>query len=255
MPTNRNNNFDKEFAIGTKIKYNGKLYEVIESNSCADCSIKSFCNASDEYMQTSVVPRDKLINIFGKCSPTDRDDNKSVVFIEVPTTKEPKVYNTVSYKIDDSHKYITIDIPEGFIIDIENSDLDKGIIRFKNKWLTLEQLYKSAKDNNYHTCLIEIKDSTCDKTCEVREKLVALANLMDIVIYFNGDWNYDFTKGDIGYMIVYDTTMTEPRYVVRKFDSVTKSYYGNPIFKNEADAKYVIDNPNFRDILDKIFKM
>lgn len=78
---------------------------------------------------------------------------------------------------------------------------------------------------------------------------------MDIVIYFNGDWNYDFTKGDIGYMIVYDTTMTEPRYVVRKFDSVTKSYYGNPIFKNEADAKYVIDNPNFRDILDKIFKM
>ena len=48
--------------------------------------------------------------------------------------------------------------------------------------------------------------------------------------------------------------MTEPLYVVRKFDRITKAYYGNPIFKNEADAQYVIDNPTFRDILDKIFK-
>lgn len=27
------------------------------------------------------------------------------------------------------------------------------------------------------------------------------------------------------------------------------------MFKNEADAQYVIDNPNFRDILDNIFKV
>lgn len=32
------------------------------------------------------------------------------------------------------------------------------------------------------------------------------------------------------------------------------TYYGNPVFKNEADGQYVIDNPNFRNILDKIFK-
>lgn len=56
-------------------------------------------------------------------------------------------------------------------------------------------------------------------------------------------------------MIVYDTTMTEPRYIVCKFNSVTKAYYGNHIFKNEADAQYVINNPNFRDILDTIFKV
>lgn len=29
----------------------------------------------------------------------------------------------------------------------------------------------------------------------------------------------------------------------------------NIMFKNEADAQYVIDNPNFRDILDNIFKV
>ena len=77
-------NKHKEFAIGTKIEYNGKLYEVVESKHCDNCSIKSFCNASDEYIPTLVVPRDKLISIFGKCSATDRDDKTSVVFIEVP---------------------------------------------------------------------------------------------------------------------------------------------------------------------------
>ena len=41
MPTNRNNNeLGKAFAVGTKIEYNGKSYEVIESNSCVDCSAK-----------------------------------------------------------------------------------------------------------------------------------------------------------------------------------------------------------------------
>lgn len=43
----------------------------------------------------------------------------------------------------------------------------------------------------------------------------------------------------------------------RKYDalSATDVYYGNPVFKNEADVKYVIDNPNFREVLDKIFKV
>lgn len=41
MPKNRNNNNEigKSFAIGTKIEYNGKSYEVTESNQCCDCSL------------------------------------------------------------------------------------------------------------------------------------------------------------------------------------------------------------------------
>lgn len=38
MPTKRNNEV-KEFAIGTKIEYNGKLYEVVEELFCDNCSI------------------------------------------------------------------------------------------------------------------------------------------------------------------------------------------------------------------------
>lgn len=257
MPTNRNNEVGKSFDIGTKIEYNGDLYEVTESNSCCDCSLASICSSNDKSSNIKGdLLREERIKIFGECSSLRRPDSKSVVFVEVSTTKEPKVYNTVLYEIDYSHKYITIDIPKGFIIDTEDSDLSKGIIKFKNKWLSLEQLYKSAKDNNYHTCFSEIKDSIGDKTCEVREKLIALANLMDIARYFNGDWKYDIAKEEnIGYMIVYDGSIEELNYTIHKIESCSNIYYGNVIFKNKADAQYVIDNPNFREVLDNIFKV
>lgn len=260
MPTNRSNNeVGKSFAIGTKIEYDGKSYKVIESDSCSDCSIASICSSSDIFGGIDIgntLFRDKRINIFGECSSLKRPDSKSVAFMEIPKddskdNSKDEYYKILPLWIDNNTtelKPVEFDLPKDYVIDKEHSDLDKGIIRFKNKWLSLEQLCKLVKENNYLTNRSAIK--------EFRDgKLIALANLMDIVRYFNGDWNYDFTKGETGYMIVYDTTMTEPRYVVRKFDSVTKAYYGNPVFKNEADAQYVIDNPNFRDILDKIFKM
>lgn len=257
MPSNRSNSERfKAFDIDTKIEYMNKLYEVRESNQCCDCSLATICSSSDISAgdrKYDALSRDKRINIFGECSSLRRPDNKSIVFVEVPMNKSDN--NTINSNIiqplveaNGTVKALQIKAPINFEIDVEGSDLDKGIIRFKNKWLSLEQLYKLVKENHYLTNRSAVK--------ELRDgKLVALANLMDIVRYFNGDWNYDFTKGDIGYMIVYDTTMTEPRYVVRKFDSVTKAYYGNPVFKNESDAQYVIDNPNFREVLDKIFKV
>lgn len=133
------------------------------------------------------------------------------------------------------------------MIDKEHSDLDKGIIRFKNKWLTIEQLYKLAKESNHITHRDSIKYFTDNK-------LVALANLMDIARYFNGDWKYDVTKEVVGYSIAYYKFVEEPHYSVCKLDSSAYTYYGSPVFKNEADAQYVIDNPNFREILNNIFK-
>ena len=32
-------------------------------------------------------------------------------------------------------------------------------------------------------------------------------------------------------------------------------YFGNIMFKNKADVQYVIDNPNFREVLNNIFKV
>lgn len=255
METKRNNEV-KEFAIGTKIEYNGKLYEVVEQKFCDECSIANICRNSDK---TNNIKGDLLrkerIRIFGECSPDKRKDDKSVVFKEI--SANDNVYDV--YTLHKNNKEllpIRINIPSGYTIDIENSDLANNIIKFKSKWLSLEQLYKLAKDNNYHTCLSEIKDSTDDKTCEFREKLITLANLMDIARYFNGNWKYRNRGDNYGYMIAYDKTRTEEDgYQVVHINSDTDMYFGNIMFKNKDDAQYVINNPNFRDILDNIFKV
>ena len=259
MPTNRKNDeVGKAFAIGTKIEYMNKLFEVTESNQCCDCSLATICSSNDISAgdrNYDALSRDKRINIFGECSSLRRYDSKSVVFVEIPMNKSDN-NNTINSNIiqplveaDGTVKDLQIKVPTNFKIDVEASDLDKGIIRFKRKWLSLEQLYKLVKENHYLTNRSAIK--------EFRDgKLVALANLMDIARYFNGDWNYR-TRGDnCGYMIAYDKTRTiDDGYQVVHINSDTDMYFGNIMFKNEADAKYVIDNPNFRTILDKIFKV
>lgn len=264
MPSNRSNSErGKAFHIDTKIEYMNKLYEVRESNSCCDCSLATICSSSNISAgdrNDDALSRDKRINIFGECSSLRRLDKKSVVFVEVPINKSDN--NTINSNIiqplveaNGTVKALQIKAPVNFEIDVESSDLSKGIIRFKRKWLRIEQIYNLAKATNYHTYLSEIKDSTGDKTCEVREKLIALSNLMDIARYFNGNWEYDVNQDVVGYLISYDRFVKEPCYNIRKNNSTTDVYYGNPVFKNEVDAQYVIDNPNFRDILDKIFKM
>lgn len=245
-------NETKEFAIGTNIEYNGKLYEVVEQKYCDECSLKNICPYNDidtNKNSDNLLARDKRLSIFGECSSLGRKDSKSVVFKEIPKTKEKDVYTVCPlYKTNNELMPIKIDLPKGYVIDKEHSDLDNCIIKFKNKWLSLEQLYKLAKESHYLTNRSAIK--------EFRDgKLVALANLMDISRYFNGDWNYDVNQYDVGYLISYDRSIKEPCYNIHEIDSTIDVYYGNPVFKNKADAQYVIDNPNFRNILDKIFKV
>ena len=84
METKRND--VKEFAIGTKIEYNGKLYEVIEQKFCDECSIANICSNNDVAKNNSdnLLSRDERINIFGECSPINRKDHKAIVFKEIP---------------------------------------------------------------------------------------------------------------------------------------------------------------------------
>lgn len=258
MPTNRKNDeVSQSFAIGTKIEYMNKLFEVTESNQCCDCSLATICSSSDisaSDRNDDALSRDKRINIFGECSTLRRPDSKSVVFVEVPMTKSDN--NTINSNIiqplveaNGTVKALQIKAPTNFEIDAKASDLSKGIIRFKRKWLSLEELYKNYKNREYH---FAYRDSIKEFS---NNKLVAIANLMDIASYFNKGWSYDVNQDVVGYLISYDRFVKEPCYNIRKNDSTTDVYYGNPVFKNEADAQYVIDNPNFRDILDKIFKM
>lgn len=244
----------KEFAVGTKIEYNNKLYEVVKSNTCENCSISSFCSASDNYISSLLIPRDKLLSTFGKCSAIDRTDGTSVVFKEIPKdNSKNEYYKVLPLSIDNNPtqlRPIELVLPNGHEIDVESSDLSKGIIRFKRKWLTIEEMYKLKP---IVTCEYVIPSTVINASN--RKKIVALANLMDIARYFNGDWKYDVTKEVVGYSIAYYKFVEEPHYSVCKLDTSVYTYYGSPVFKNKADAQYVIDNPNFREVLDNIFKV
>ena len=76
----------KEFAIGTKIEYNSKLYEVIEQKYCNECSLAYICPNNDVAKNDSynLLSRDERINIFGECSPIHRKDHNAIVFKEIP---------------------------------------------------------------------------------------------------------------------------------------------------------------------------
>ena len=79
---------------------------------------------------------------------------------------------------------------------------------------------------------------------------------MHIPQKINYQFKFDSEKDTHGYAIAFYYNTTEyPQYNVIAINSTSDIYYGNPVFKNEADAQYVIDNPNFRNILDKIFKV
>ena len=210
-----------ERKIGEIFTYKGKTYQVVKNTTlCVECAFLE--NSACHYLKT----------ILGSCGSAQRKDHKEVIFKEI---------NNMEIK----NSQLIINIPKGMEIDLENSDLAKGIIKFRDKWLTLERIHGSAKEDCYLTNRCGIKDYH-------NNKLVAIANLMDIARYFNGDWSYNADdEKTMGYAIYYSTHGVYSYIALSPQASV---YYGIPIFKNEADAQYVIDNPNFRDILDKIYK-
>ena len=204
-----------ERKIGEIFTCNGKLYQVVKGFSCNGCA---FIKNGDCYLV------DKLLV---PCAYKERTDKTSVIF---------KLINNMEIK----NNQLTINIPEGMEIDLENSDLTKGIIIFKKKDITYENVEDALKlGKNCKSIIINESNAS---------KLVALSKLMNIAKYYNKDWKPDWNNSDKSkYYIRYNTGT----YAV---DCNYTYNYGNIFFKNKKDAQAVIDNPNFRDILDKIYK-
>ena len=79
-------------------------------------------------------------------------------------------------------------------------------------------------------------------------KIAAIATLMDIVNHYNGDWKPDWSNGfQEKYLIVFHHSV---------YGVTNTNLYNNGIayFRHQEDAQAVIDNPNFRNILDTIYK-
>lgn len=136
---------------------------------------------------------------------------------------------------------LTINIPDGMKIDVENSNFDTGVIKFKKKVLTYEDIKASLKLNENLIC-ISVDDNNSAKLC-------AINRLMCIAKFYNGDWKPNWSSIENKYHIIYCNRSQCYTTDYKTFFDINTVY-----FKCEKDALAVIGNPNFRKILDAIYK-
>lgn len=137
--------------------------------------------------------------------------------------------------IEINHNKLIIDIPKGMELDTENTDVAKGVIMLRKK-----------KDITYEEI---VKLGFCVNS-EIGIKAQAIAQLINIAKYYNGDWKPDWNNRNEDKYYIYCKRATGEYLVTANLAYVTNAIY----FKNRADAQAVIDNPNFRPILDEIYK-
>lgn len=226
----------KTLPIGTIFTYNGNKYKVCKDDDCHCTCNKCAFNG---------INCDTIKGIRGNCIFGHRTDNTQVYYEQINNESMKKDSCNVIYpgfKTNDSLNDLHIECPEGYSIDVEHSDLSKGIIKFKNDNITLEDIYKDD-NTDYAANLIILSEN------KFFNKLLCIARLIDIANYYNKDckpnWN---NKDEHKYYILLDNYR---RYVV---DYNYNHIYSIIYFKNKEDAQAVIDNPNFRDILDTIYK-
>lgn len=208
-----------ERKIGETFEYEGKVYKTIQSlsDSCTNCA---FVN---EPCYECIFNK-----IVGGCSMTVREDKNNIIFKEIKKDMEIK------------DNQLTINIPDGMEIDVENSDLKTGVIKFKKKELTYEDIKASLRLNENMTG-IDVADENVNR-------LYAINRLMCIAKFYNGDWKPNWSSVENKYHIIYCNRSQCYTTDYKTFFDINTVY-----FKCEKDAQAVIDNPNFREILDVIY--
>ena len=134
---------------------------------------------------------------------------------------------------------IVLDIPKGMEVDVEKCDLKAGIIAFKKKEICYADVLSALADKG--VCPADMKVPEM-----IAEKIIALARLMTIAKYYNEDWKPDWNSQEYKHNI-----MRTSEYGITSCGNYNE---GAIYFKNKEDAQAVIDNPNFRSILDAIYK-
>lgn len=209
-----------ERKIGEIFTYEGKRYKVVPGDrGCKNCA----------FGKGDICLGEPLHSLRGKC--IDREDNQPIDFIQI-------------YEMEvNSNNKLTIDIPEGMMVDPVNSDFRNGVIKLKyKKDLTYSEIC-DALDYKYYVDLSVPKVN--------RDKLKAISELMSIADYFNGDWKPDWSNhNEAKYSIEYN-------HYRDKFFVDPTSYFtsdGCVYFKNRDTVESIINNPNFKWILNTIYK-
>lgn len=156
-------------------------------------------------------------------------------------------------------KEVKIEAPEGYEIDKENSTFE--CIKFKpiKRYITYEDICNSILKKGYYTnsygeiignyiCAVNLRAGKNNATNKKQlERLLALNQLLNIAEYYNTLHTRNISNNTILYDYVNQTYVTASV-------STTYSRGIEVIFNRKEDAQEVIDNPNFREILDMVYK-
>lgn len=161
-------------------------------------------------------------------------------------------------------KELKVQAPEGYEIDKENSIFE--CIKFKpiKKDITYEDVCDTifVNEDNYfisdggciHKGILPDWDNGIIPNKNIAtnkrqlEKLLALNQLFNIAIYYNRN----ITEYNVRYRIYYDKSVY--CYKVACYTGISNRFSLEALFNRREDAQAVIDNPNFREILDTIYK-
>ena len=158
-------------------------------------------------------------------------------------------------------KEVKIQVPNGYEIDKENSTFE--FVKFKpikkditydyicnnlfNKklWCSYITTDGCIRTNIIDSLVASEKNNATNK--KQLDRLLALNQLLNIVEYYN---SLSAFEGET-FQITYSNYLG--KYYVQSSSSIC-SYGFTHLFNNEKDAEAVIDNPNFREILDMVYK-
>lgn len=162
-------------------------------------------------------------------------------------------------------KEIKIQAPEGYEIDKENSTFER--IRFKpiKKYITYGDVCNMLfnirnEDTGYYIGNTGDIRKASGFSNEARkdknnvtnkrqlERLLALNQLLNIAEYYN---NLHPKQGNYPYCITFEESCGYSKGI---YDLNYPLYGLVALFNQAEDAQAVIDNPNFREILDTIYK-
>lgn len=157
-------------------------------------------------------------------------------------------------------KELKVQVPEDYEIDKENSTFER--IRFKpiKKDITYDDVCNMLFKNdtgyfidqygkiNFYNIGTNRFDANNAPNGRQLKKLLALNQLLNIAEYYNKK----HPQSDAyPYYITFDS---EYGYIIMQHHFLDNSYGVVASFNNKDDTQAVIDNPNFREILDTIYK-
>lgn len=156
-------------------------------------------------------------------------------------------------------KEVKIQAPKGYEIDKENSTFE--CIKFKpiKRYITYEDICNSILETGYYinsygkivgsiTYAANLRTGKSNATnTKQLERVLALNQLLNIAEYYNTLHTLHISNNTILYDYANQTYVTASV-------STTYSRGIEVIFNRKEDAQEVIDNPNFREILDIVYK-